>query len=234
MEAGNSFGPSEHLLDRHAGGLAESIADVSSGAPIDRRRAPRMNVLGNVWRHAESPCTSDKIPRVVALVGTHSGVAADVFIEHLKSDLALCGAIRSADTLVHQQTMPIFGQCVCHEAELRFLTPALSEYRRALYALDVSDRVGAQLPPGRSDLRRQVERASTSVVANIAEGAGEFRSAEKARFYRMARRSAIEVVAWLDITRQRHEAAPQDINDAMDQYRAVVAMLVRLIQSHSK
>ncbi len=33
---------------------------------------------------------------------------------------------------------------------------------------------------------------------------------------------------------QRHEAAPQDIKDAMDQYRAVVAMLVRLIQSHSK
>ncbi|MEM1418216.1 MAG: four helix bundle protein, partial [Myxococcota bacterium] len=44
------------------------------------------------------------------------------------------------------------------------------------------------------------------MVANIAEGAGEFSPSEKARFYRMARRSAIETVAWIEIAARRGEA----------------------------
>ncbi|MCA9605452.1 MAG: four helix bundle protein [Myxococcales bacterium] len=41
----------------------------------------------------------------------------------------------------------------------------------------------------------------------MAEGAGELSPAEKARFDRMARRSAIEVVACLEIIERRDEAA---------------------------
>ena len=58
--------------------------------------------------------------------------------------------------------------------------------------------IGAQLPKGRAHLRNQLERSATSIVANIAEGAGEFSPSEKARFYRMARRSAIETAAWIE------------------------------------
>ena len=110
----------------------------------------------------------------------------------------------------------------------------LEVYRHALQALAISDRIASQLPRGRSNLRHQIERAATSVVANIAEGAGEFSAPEKARFYRMARRSAVELAAWLDIIRQRGEAAKPDLDDAKNRYRAVVAMLVGLIRSHSE
>ena len=58
----------------------------------------------------------------------------------------------------------------------------LDVYHRALDALELCDRVGAMLPPGRAGVRDQLDRASTSVVANIAEGAGEFSRPEKARF----------------------------------------------------
>ncbi|MFT4058510.1 MAG: four helix bundle protein [Legionella sp.] len=45
----------------------------------------------------------------------------------------------------------------------------------------------------------QLQRAGSSVVLNIAEGAGEFSMNEKIRFYRMARRSATECAGILDI-----------------------------------
>jgi four helix bundle protein len=45
---------------------------------------------------------------------------------------------------------------------------------------------------GRRDLADQLQRAAASIPLNIAEGAAEFPPAEKARFYRMARRSAEE------------------------------------------
>ncbi|CAN5857086.1 hypothetical protein BH23GEM9_BH23GEM9_36480 [soil metagenome] len=44
----------------------------------------------------------------------------------------------------------------------------------------------------------QLMGAVLSIMLNIAEGAGEIRSKEKARFYRMARRSCYETTAVLD------------------------------------
>jgi len=107
----------------------------------------------------------------------------------------------------------------------------LDVYHRALDALELCDRIGGALPAGRANVRDQLDRASTSVVAHIAEGAGEFSRPEKARFYRIARRSAIEVVAWLDITRRRKEVDGALLEATMVEYEAVVAMLVRLIKA---
>ena len=106
----------------------------------------------------------------------------------------------------------------------------LQVHRRALEALDACDLIAEQLPRGRAHLRDQIDPAATSVVANIAEGAGEFSPKEKARFYRMARRSAIEVVSWLEITERRGEASKLDIERALAHFEQVVAMLVALIK----
>ena len=59
--------------------------------------------------------------------------------------------------------------------------------------------MASRLPKGRAYLADQLRRAATSICLNIAEGAGEFAPADKARFYRMARRSANECSAILDI-----------------------------------
>lgn len=107
-------------------------------------------------------------------------------------------------------------------------------YRRSLDLLDRCDAIVAQLPPGRGRVRDQVERSSSSVVANIAEGAGEFSTKEKGRLYRMARRSAIEVAAWLDIIARRQQAPPEAIRDALSEIEQVVCMLVKLIKTHDR
>lgn len=110
----------------------------------------------------------------------------------------------------------------------------LDVYKRALDALDACDQITAQLPKGRAHLRDQIERASGSIVANIAEGAGEFSPAEKARFYRMARRSAIEVVAWLEIIERRNEAPAETLREALGHLERVVSMLVKLIRARTR
>ena len=65
-------------------------------------------------------------------------------------------------------------------------------FQRAMEAAEVIKRMLRSLPPSEFALRDQIYRATMSVVLNISEGAGEFSRPEKARFYRMARRSALE------------------------------------------
>jgi four helix bundle protein len=107
----------------------------------------------------------------------------------------------------------------------------LQVYHRSLTLLKDCDHIVQQLPQGRAYIRDQIERATCSVVANVAEGAGEFRNKEKARFYRMARRSAIEVAAWLEITAQRKEASQCDIQQVLQRLENIVSMPVKLIRS---
>ena len=71
----------------------------------------------------------------------------------------------------------------------------LDVYKAAIELLVLADAVAATLP------RDQLRRAANSISFNIAEGAGEFASDEKARFYRMARRSASETAAFFDACR---------------------------------
>ena len=71
----------------------------------------------------------------------------------------------------------------------------LDVYRAAIDFLVVADQTAAQLPKGRAYLADQLRRAALSIALNIAEGAGEFAPADKARFYRMARRSGTECAA---------------------------------------
>jgi four helix bundle protein len=48
-------------------------------------------------------------------------------------------------------------------------------------------------------LRDQLDRASVSIVLNVSEGAGRFAPGDKARFYAIARGSAMECGAILDV-----------------------------------
>src|SRR5688572_16416042 len=77
----------------------------------------------------------------------------------------------------------------------------LDVYQAAIEFLVVADTIATDLPRGRSYLADQLRRAASSISFNIAEGAGEFAAADKARFYRIARRSATESAAILDACR---------------------------------
>ena len=107
----------------------------------------------------------------------------------------------------------------------------LDVYRHALSLLQTCDEIIRRLPKGRAALKQQLDSASSSVVANIAEGAGEFSGKEKARFDRIARRSAVEIAAWVEIIGRRREAPQSLVQSALQESETVVAMLVKLIQT---
>lgn len=104
----------------------------------------------------------------------------------------------------------------------------LDVYHRALDLLDLLDRLIDGLPPGRAHLKDQLDRAGTSVVLNIAEGAGEFSLPDKQRFYRMAKRSATETSAIIDILGRRGQAPADLLQPIQDLIVRVVSMLTKL------
>ena len=75
----------------------------------------------------------------------------------------------------------------------------LDVYRLALDFLVFANQVLETLPRGRAHLCDQLTRASTSIVLNLAEGAGKHSKADKRRYYQSARGSATESAALLDI-----------------------------------
>lgn len=80
-------------------------------------------------------------------------------------------------------------------------------------------------------LRDQLLRSATSIVLNIAEGAGEFSRREKARFYRMARRSATESAAMLDILQAMKAFPDADLARPRACLSEIVSMLIILART---
>ncbi len=82
------------------------------------------------------------------------------------------------------------------------------------------------LPKGRAGLRNQLERAAISIPLNIAEGAGESSRGDKSRFYRIARRSATECVAILEVVSVLNLVAD---STKIDSGRAVLLRIVQML-----
>lgn len=101
------------------------------------------------------------------------------------------------------------------------LAPTASLHRFDAYRLALAFRaqVVRWLPLKRAELSDQLDRASLSIALNIAEGAGRTGPRDQARHYAIARGSAFECLAVLDLLDL--EAAPPKGRDAR-------ATLVRL------
>ena len=119
----------------------------------------------------------------------------------------------------HPSTASLFAGTALLDAE------RLDVYRVALEFQTVA----AQLVPkrGYAELRDQLDRASISIVLNTAEGCGRRSPADKARFYSMARGSATECAAILDLLGAR------GVIDDRLRSRAR-ALLVRIVQMLSR
>jgi four helix bundle protein len=86
----------------------------------------------------------------------------------------------------------------------------------------------------KTSAKDQLDRASTSVPLNIAEGNGKFSMRDRARFLEMARGSALECAACLDVLVARKLASVEQVAAAKTQLAAIVQMMMGLLKRFSE
>ena len=79
----------------------------------------------------------------------------------------------------------------------------------------------------------QLDRASTSIPLNIAEGNGKFSNADRARFLEIAQRSALECAACVDVLVARKFITAERTLPAKEQLVRIVNMLVGMLKRFS-
>jgi len=80
----------------------------------------------------------------------------------------------------------------------------------------------------------QLDRASTSIPLNIAEGNGKFSAKDRARFLEIARGSALECAAALDVLVARKLAGLEQVESAKENLVRIVQMLMGMLRRFSE
>src|SRR5688572_8287241 len=104
----------------------------------------------------------------------------------------------------------------------RFSFRRLDVYKEAMQMVKEVSVLVRAIPLDHRDLVWQIRRAARSVLLNIAEGAGEYAPREKARIYRIARRSAWETVAALDIATEERFLEPKMLKPVLDRLHRII------------
>ena len=110
----------------------------------------------------------------------------------------------------------------------------LDAYQVAVDFVGLAGQIIERLPRGSAYVKDQLGRAALSITTNTAEGAGEFKRKDKARFYRMAARSATECAAILDVCLKLGIADERSLRQGRELVLRVVSMLTRLAKVHQK
>ena len=110
----------------------------------------------------------------------------------------------------------------------------LTVYQVAIEFVILADEVIEHLPRGRAYLSDQLQRAALSIPLNIAEGAGEYAIDEKARFYRMAKRSATECAGVLDVCQRLRLIEESRYMKGKELLIGIVSMLIKMAQKQRK
>jgi four helix bundle protein len=87
--------------------------------------------------------------------------------------------------------------------------------------------------PGSASVRNQLDRASTSVPLNIAEGNGKFTPPDRCRFFDNARGSALESAACLDVMVAKRFVSAAEVQAGKAMLVKIVSMLFGLIRANS-
>jgi four helix bundle protein len=85
----------------------------------------------------------------------------------------------------------------------------------------------------RAAVKDQLDRASTSIPLNIAEGNGKFSARDRARFLEIARGSALECAACLDVMLVRALVAEEDLAVQKERLGRIVQMLMGMLRKFS-
>lgn len=97
---------------------------------------------------------------------------------------------------------------------MAFIFEKLDVYRKAIDFADKICELTKDFAKGNYYLADQLNRASLSISANIAEGNGRYHKADRINFFRIARGSGFECVPILEI-RKRKKLISEDLNETL-------------------
>jgi four helix bundle protein len=115
--------------------------------------------------------------------------------------------------------------------EPQFDHEKLKVYQKSLVFNSLVIRILEDIPK-HSSLHDQLERASISITLNIAEGNGKWSRKDRCRYFDIARGSALECAAALDLAAARKFFSADQTVDEKDLLAEIVRMLVGLIQAN--
>mgnify|MGYP003591875095 CR=1 FL=1 len=107
----------------------------------------------------------------------------------------------------------------------------LEVYHLALQFVRETSKIRREVSKGNSDLIDQFKRASSSILLNIAEGAGKFKKPDMQRFYGIARGSAMECGALIDILLVLELLKEPEHQRAKQSLTRIIAILSALCRS---
>lgn len=114
--------------------------------------------------------------------------------------------------------------------EPRFDHEKLEVYREAIaFIAWLSPLMESTMRAG--EVKDQLDRASTSIPLNIAEGNGKYTPKDRCRFFDVAHGSALECAAGLDILVAR--VSVDQIRPGKESLQRIVRMLIGLIKRNS-
>ena len=108
----------------------------------------------------------------------------------------------------------------------------LEVYREAItFIAWLSDLLETTLRPG--EVKDHLDRASTSIALNIAEGNGKYAPKDRCRFFDIANGSALECAAGLDVLIAKRKLTVDQVRPGKDRLQRIVRMLMGLIKRNS-
>ncbi|MFN3694424.1 MAG: four helix bundle protein [Ignavibacterium sp.] len=114
----------------------------------------------------------------------------------------------------------------------KFSHEKLIVYKRSLDFVDFVEKILSRMKD-RLNVYDQIDKSSTSIPLNIAEGTGKFSVKDKNRYYDIARGSATESAACLDVMFKRNRITEEENIDGKEILYDIVSMLVGLVRSNS-
>lgn len=114
----------------------------------------------------------------------------------------------------------------------RFDHEKLNVYQESIVFVGWAADLLASIPKSMA-VYNQLDRASTSVPLNIAEGNGKFTPKDRCKFFDIARGSALECAACLDVLVAKGKISSEIAANGKASLVEVASMLVGLIRANS-
>ena len=104
----------------------------------------------------------------------------------------------------------------------------LDVYRLAIKHLSLTASLLSKIPKGHAHIHDQLKRAAMSIPLNIAESSGKTPRADQRRFFAIARGSAMDCAALVDVCRTLQLAQLPELDQADALLTSIVRMLSKL------